>query len=287
MHDCCGRIDLHMHTTVSDGTDTPMQLLDNVRAAEISVFSVTDHDAIQSVQIIRGLLRQDDPLFIPGIEFSCKDAQGKYHILGYGFDPDAAPMRLLVARGHSLRMHKVVDRLDLLEKEFGFSFPEKEVARVLSQYNPGKPHIGNMMIRLGYAKSMDDAIDHYINRVHVQSESILPQQAIECILAAGGIPVLAHPLFGSGEEQIFGDEMDARLRRLTEYGLQGVEAFYSGFSPQQREEMLAFAEEYDLYVTAGSDYHGTNKQVALGNTGLGAASGCPEGLQRFLTAIGI
>ena len=282
-----GRIDLHMHSTVSDGTDTPMKLLDNVRAAGISVFSVTDHDAIHSAQILRGLLKRNDPLFIPGVEFSCKDALGKYHILGYGFDPDAAPLHVLVARGHSLRMQKVVARLKLLQEAYGFVFPEEEVALLLNQYNPGKPHIGNMMIRLGYAASMDDAIDNYIDHVHVHADHILPQEAIQAILVGGGIPVLAHPLFGSGGEQIYGADMEKRLRRLMEYGLQGVEVFYSGFSAAQRSEMLSFAEKFNLYVTAGSDYHGKNKPVVLGDTGLPETGAYPDGLKRFLEELGI
>ena len=282
MQNQVGRIDLHMHSTVSDGTDTPQMLLEKVRAAGIAVFSVTDHDAVKAGQIIRFLLKPGDPRFIPGVEFSCRDEKGKYHILGYGFDPDAAPLHALVLRGHSLRMQKVCTRLDHLRDEFGFVFPQEEIDRLLALDNPGKPHIGNLMVQLGYAKSMREAIISYIDRLNIQSESVRPQEAIEGILAGGGIPVLAHPLFGSGSERFGSDEMERRLRRLIGCGLQGAEVFYSGFSPEQQAEMLALAEKYDLFVTAGSDYHGLNKKIVLGDTGLSETTVYPDGLRRFL-----
>ena len=277
-----GRIDLHMHSTVSDGTDTPQALPELVRAAGITVFSVTDHDAVKACRIIRDVCTPDDPAFIPGVEFSCKDAHGKYHILGYGFDLDAPAVNGLVSRGHSLRVEKARARLEYLQAEFGFSFPEQEVERLLALDNPGKPHIANLMIRCGYAGSIGEAISDYINRLRYHGRYIAPQDAVEGILASGGIPVLAHPWFGSGSERIDSGDMQQRLRRLTDYGLKGVEAFYSGFSASQTQEMLSLSRQFDLYVTAGSDYHGTNKTVRLGDTGLDDTAEYPEGLKRFL-----
>ena len=127
-----GRIDLHMHSSVSDGTDSPAELLDKIRASGIRAFSVTDHDAVKQGRIIRGLLKRGDPAFIPGAEFSCKDENGKYHILGYGFDPENEAITALVDRAHALRMKKVTARLEFLKTEFGFGFPEEEIARLLS-----------------------------------------------------------------------------------------------------------------------------------------------------------
>jgi predicted metal-dependent phosphoesterase TrpH len=282
-----GKIDLHMHTAVSDGTDTPEQLLRNVIAAGIGVFSVTDHDAVKAAPVLRGLLRAGDPAFIPGVEFSCKDEAGKYHVLGYGFDPESGAVRDVVARGHALRMKKVRARLDFLKTEFGFSFPDEELERLLALDNPGKPHIANLMVKLGYADDKKQAIDEFINRKRFRSEYIRPEYAIERILAGGGVPVLAHPTYGDGDQLILGDEMEERLKKLIGFGLAGVECFYSGFTPRITRDMLAFAVRFGLYVTAGSDYHGTNKMVALGDTGLDLADETPEGLTRFLARCGI
>ncbi len=276
------KIDLHMHTTVSDGTDSPEQIVARVREAGITLFSVTDHDAVKAGRIIPPLLAEGDPAFITGAEFSCRDGEGKYHILGYGYDPDAETMRELVETGHRLRIGKVRARLDFLKKEFGFSFPEEDLRRLFEQDNPGKPHIANLMVRLGYAENKDQAIREYINRIRFRNEYFRPEQAIGAILGGGGIPVLAHPSYGDGDQLVLGEEMDARLRRLMGFGLQGVEAFYSGFTPRLCREMLSFAERYGLYVTAGSDYHGQNKLIRLGDTGLDSAAEAPEGLTRFL-----
>ena len=132
---------------------------------------------------------------------------------------------------------------------------------------------------------MDEAIRRFINRLPYHRIYIRPEEGIRGILESGGIPVLAHPLFGSGEEMITGADMEARLQRLTGFGLQGVEAYYSAFLPHQRQEMLDFADRFGLYVTAGSDYHGKNRQVSLGHTGLVDGDALPDGLRRFLEDI--
>lgn len=280
-------IDLHIHTTVSDGTDTPEEILAHVREAGIGLFSATDHDAVKGAKTILSVRSAEDPAFLTGVEFSCRDEEGRYHILGYGYDPEAEPIRRVVELGHGYRMNKVKARLDFLTERFGFRFPEEELGALFALDNPGKPHIGNLMVRLGYARTKESAMKDYINQLHFRSEYVRPEEAIRGILDSGGIPVLAHPVYGSGDQLILGDEMDRRLRRLMDFGLQGVEAFYSGFTSKLREQMLSFAARYGLYVTAGSDYHGTNKLVALGDTGLGDPDKWPEGLRKFLREVRI
>lgn len=279
------KIDLHMHTTVSDGSDTPTELISHVKAAGIGLFSVTDHDAVKGCGIVMDSLAEGDPDFITGVEFSTRDEHGKYHILGYDYEPGSKAILDIVEKGHSLRMKKVTGRLEFLKKEFGFEFPEEEIQNLLKLDNPGKPHIGNMMVKYGYCESKDRAIDEYINKLHYKSEYIRPEEAIKGILDAGGIPVLAHPIYGSGDELILGPELEDRIKRLMEFGIKGVEAFYSGFSPKMTADMLALAERYDLYVTAGSDYHGTNKTVILGDTGLDNFTELPAGMKKFLLLI--
>ena len=100
-------LDLHMHSTVSDGTDRPEELLAKVREAGMALFSVTDHDSARAVSVIRAARKSGDPEFLPGIEFSCADGGGKYHILGYAFDPDAPGLNGVIDHGHELRMMKV------------------------------------------------------------------------------------------------------------------------------------------------------------------------------------
>ena len=277
------KIDLHIHTTVSDGTDPPEDIIGRVKAAGLELFSVTDHDAVKSSRRVLKLLRPGDPAFLTGIEFSCRDEKGKYHILDYGYDPDSESMRRTVGLGHGYRMKKVRARLEFLAKEFGFRFPPEEIDALLALDNPGKPHIGNLMVKYGYAADRKEAIREYIDRLRLRDEYVRPEEAIRGILGGGGIPVLAHPVYGSGEELVMDEEMDERLRRLMDFGLQGVEAFYSGFTDKLRSQMLSFAERYGLYITAGSDYNGTNKLIDLGDTGLDDSGDRPEGLRRFLS----
>lgn len=281
------KIDLHMHSTVSDGTDTPEVLLGRVREAGAELFALTDHDAIMGCGRIRRALGPGDPKFLNGVEFSCRDDQGKYHILGYGYDPESPAIGRVVALGHGLRMKKVTARLDFIRTAFGFEFPKEELRKLLALDNPGKPHIGNLMVKYGYAESKEQAIREYIDQLKIRSEYVRPEVAIEGILQAGGIPVLAHPPFGSGGELIMGDDMDRRLRRLIDFGLRGLEGFYSGFSPMLQSETLSFAEKYGLYVTAGSDYHGKNKMIAISDTNIQRGQPMPGGMRRFLEAVNL
>ena len=271
-----------MHSTVSDGTDTPAELLAHVKEAGIGLFALTDHDAIKGCVILRQLLAEGDPQFVTGAEFSCRDGEGQYHILGYGYDPEAASMLGLVEKGHRIRMNKVLTRLELLKSTFGFSFPEEEIRSLLARDNPGKPHIANLMVKYHYARNKEEAMSAYLNKLRVRLGYLSPEEAIAGILAGGGIPVLAHPTYGNGDQLILGEDMDRRLRRLIGFGLRGAEAFYSGFSRRMVREMLDFADKYDLLVTAGSDYHGRNKLIELGDTGLEPGAEYPARLRRFL-----
>ena len=277
-------IDLHMHTTISDGTDTPSEILAHAKETGLQLFAVTDHDAVRACGQIQKILGEGDPLFLNGIEFSCRDEDGKYHVLGYGYDADAEAMKNIVEKGHGFRMKKTHARLDFLKEAFGFEFPENDVTELLARDNPGKPHIANLMVKLGYVKTKEEGIQDYINKRRFHNAYIRPEEAIESILASGGIPVLAHPYYGSGSELIIGEEMDARLAKLVGYGLRGLEAYYSGFTPKLIKEVLRFAEKYDLYVTAGSDYHGTNKLVTMGDTNLDAVSEGSPRVRAFLEA---
>lgn len=274
-----------MHSTVSDGSDSPEEILAKVKEHGLELFALTDHDAIEGCRRIRQILTDEDPLFINGAEFSCRDEEGKYHILGYAYDPDSEAINKLVNMGHEIRMRKARARADFVVKELGFKIPEDEIEAFMKLPNPGKPHLGNLLVKYGYAENKQQAIDEFINQARTAKEYVRPEYAIEGILKAGGVPVLAHPIYGSGDELIMGDEMDARLKKLMGFGLEGVEAFYSEFSHKMRDQMINFAAKYDLYITAGSDYHGSNKMIALGDNGLDKIEEKPEGLNKFLRRV--
>ena len=280
------KIDLHMHTTVSDGSDDPAELVLRIRETGLDMFSVTDHDAIKGCRETAAALGPDDPFFIPGVEFACRDGEGKYHILGYAYDIDSPAINSVVSKGHSIRLEKLAARLDFLKEYFGIVFPDKEIKKLHGLSNPGKPHLGNLMVKYGYAASREEAIRDFINKKHFPTQYLSPKEAIDAILASGGVPVLAHPSYGSGDDLFVGEEMEQRLKRLLDLGLQGVEACYSGFTAKLRAELLGYSEKYGLYVTAGSDYHGANKLVELGDTCMSDLTELPEGMKRFLSRVG-
>ena len=288
-----GLIDLHMHSTVSDGTDSPKEILEKAVGNGLSLFSLTDHDDLKGCREIAELfdlgfgadLGGNCPGFISGTEFSCKDEDGKYHILGYGYDLHGESINRVLKMGHDFRMNKVKNRLKHLELEYGFTFPEEEIDALLAMDNPGKPHIANLMVKYGYASSKQNAIDEYINKLHSLKEYVRPEEAIDGILRSGGIPVLAHPGLGSGGENIRGEALVSRLEKLMDFGLKGIEVFYYDMPDGMRIESLYYAERYDLYITAGSDYHGRNKTNEMGRTHLERMETWPKGLSRFLREV--
>ena len=266
-------IDLHMHSDFSDGTDSPEDLINNVKAAGIDIFSLTDHDEIKGCEELFRHLKADDPVFIPGVEFSTSDEEGKYHILGYAYDTGSPVMAQMIARFHEIRMYKLGRRVELLKEYYGFEFTDSDMEWLYSRNNPGKPHIANLMVRHGYAPDITSAIDNYVSNCRVRYQTVRPEEAIETILKSNGIPVLAHGFLGDGGQLLNNYEMEMRLIRLQDMGLAGIECFYSGFTPAMNSYMLYFSHKYNLLATAGSDYHGGNKNVRLGDTGIGTGTG--------------
>ena len=281
------KIDLHIHTTASDGTFTPREVAGFVAAEGVELFSITDHDAVKGCKEVLDSMTENSPAFITGVEFSCKDEEGQYHVLGYGYDENSKKITDVVDKGHDFRMQKLQIRLDFLKDTFGFTFSGDDVKYLRSLNNPGKPHIGNMMVKYGYAKTRSEAITDFLDKLHVGDEYVRPEEAIEGILAAGGIPVLAHPIFGRGDGLIRGEELEKRVEKLIGFGLKGVEAYYSGFTDDMIAETLALSEKYGLFVTAGSDYHGANKPVKIGGDHFPGNGIYPVGLRRFLETVKI
>ncbi|MBQ3792320.1 MAG: PHP domain-containing protein, partial [Clostridia bacterium] len=214
-----GRIDLHMHSTFSDGTDSPEELLRKARSEGLRLFSITDHDDVSSGKAVRALLKKDDPAFLPGVEFSCRDEYGKYHILGYGFDPDSSSVQSVVRRGHELRLARLQQRIDGLKTVFGITLPEEEIELLRKMDSPGKPHFGLLLVKYGFAETKKEAIEKYLNPLPVDSVYVRPGEAMEGILRGGGVPVLAHPFYGDGEDRLGPEEMEERLKHLIRCGL--------------------------------------------------------------------
>ena len=272
-------IDMHMHSTASDGTDSPGQLALKAREEGLTFFAITDHDTYDGCSEAEKALEAQIPssgergeekvlTFVRGIEFSCRDEYGKYHILGYAFHKDAPEIRAIMKEGHDGRIAKTLGRIEFLKEKYNIAISEEEKTAILANRNPGKPHIGRLLVEKGYAPDINTAIRTYLNPYKDKIKYLDPERAIVAILASGGIPVLAHPFYGDGAQQLNKEEVLSRAERMKGYGLQGLECYYSKHTEEETTFLLSIAEERDMLISAGSDYHGENKNIRLGQTGL-------------------
>ncbi len=251
-------IDLHMHTTASDGCDCPAQLLENLRQAGITTFSVTDHDTIDGLMEMEKLVT-DEFRFLRGVEFSCESPRGKSHILGYGFDPQAPEFRAALDEARNVRLEKREVRIRYLLEVLKLPLTEEELTWLRSLESAGKPHVGQLVMNHGLADDIQTAIRTYINPCKVPRDRIDASLAIQAIRAAGGIPVWAHPLGGEGEKRLTREKFADQLQELMGYGIRGLECHYSRYDPEDVEFLVAQAKAHDLLISGGSDYHGANK----------------------------
>jgi predicted metal-dependent phosphoesterase TrpH len=257
-------MDLHMHTIASDGADTPAQLLTKIMAAGIRVFSVTDHDTIEGALEMEKLV-PPELRYIRGVEFSCIHPAGKCHILGYGYDPEDPELQAALELGRQLRQEKLQRRLIFLQDRFGITLTKAEEQFLYSQKSPGKPHLGQILLDRGLAPDVTAAIQEYINPCKDGNDRIDADLAIRAIRHAGGTAVWAHPLGGEGEDRLSKAEFQVQLDILAAMGIQGLECHYSRYTREDADYLCHQAARRNLIITAGSDYHGGNKQnLALG-----------------------
>lgn len=258
-----GIIDLHMHSTASDGTDNAEELLQRVREAGISVFSVTDHDTIEGTMRMETIV-PEEMKFIIGIEFSSITEAGKCHILGYGCDWNKRAFRNILEEGTEKRRNKLNRRISFLRDEFGIKLDEKDIAILRSNNSVGKPHLGNLLVSMGFASDKNEVIVKYIDPCKTETDRIDGEKVIQAILLSGGVPVWAHPLGGTDEREVPVLAFERQLDVLISAGLMGLECYYSKYTKLQVDMLIEAARKHDLCISGGSDYHGRNKKVRLG-----------------------
>ena len=253
-----GLIDLHTHTTHSDGSDTPEELIEAASLIGASAVAITDHDTVSAFSEARLAAARCGIEFIPGIEVSAEWESGTMHILGYCVD-EASPGfqekldELKQARDE--RNPRIARRLQSLGIDIGY----EEVARLAGSEIVGRPHFARLMVEKGYVASIKEAFDRFLKKgapACVEKARLSPADAIALIHLANGVAVLAHPyqLRLSSAEQA-----DDLLTELTELGLDGIEAIYSRHSAAERALYTELARHHQLLITGGSDYHGSYK----------------------------
>jgi predicted metal-dependent phosphoesterase TrpH len=260
-----GFVDMHCHSTASDGTLSPAQVVRLAKDSGLSALALTDHDTAAGVGEAASAAAPLGLDFLPGIEISCEYPHpGTMHLLGYGIDPGSPVLRDLTARliaGRDNRNPKIVARLN----ELGVSITMDEVEAESGGIVVGRPHIAAILVRKGYVNSIRHAFDKYLGTTglaYFDKERLTARQAIELVRQSGGLPVLAHPI----QLRTTNDaELDRVLKELVDLGLVGVEVIHSDQDRSTVERYGKLAEKYNLLKTGGSDFHGSNKRdISLG-----------------------
>jgi predicted metal-dependent phosphoesterase TrpH len=274
-----GRCDLHTHTQASDGMQSPEE---NVRLAwekELTAVAITDHDTVAGVKEACEAGLKYGVTVVPGVEISTRAGGKDIHVLGYYVDPEH---ELFLNRLGGLRDTRasrnkaIISKLQALGIEITL---EAVVAGLGRELKPdesiGRPHIADELVRLGAAVDMRDAFNKYLAEdaaAYVSPPRIAPEEACEWIIEAGGSPVLAHP-------GLYGD--DELVRSILERGaFKGIEVYHSDHGPAEEERYLAVAEDYDLIVTGGSDFHGARQGVIF-HGDMGSVTVSTEVLKRL------
>jgi len=255
-----GRVDLHCHTTKSDGTFTPTELVSEAARRGLAAVAITDHDCVDGIGEALEAVEENCVDVVPGVEISTDVSDGEIHILGFFIDyEDEDLLKFLEAQRESRvrRVERMLRKLAAL----GIDLSMEDVLEHAGDGAVGRPHIAAAMVKAGYVLSWDEAFAHYIGLHAPAYESrskLTPYEAIEAVLAAKGVPVLAHPGLSGKDDMI---------PSLVEHGLEGIEAIYPQHTSGQQEHYQRIAREYGLLVTAGSDCHGPYSQsgVVLGS----------------------
>lgn len=255
-------IDLHTHSSCSDGSLSPRQLVREATRAGLAAIALTDHDTMAGVKEAMIAGREAGVEIIPGIEISA-DLDGRdIHLLGYGADPDSPTLRALLAELQAMRENRnqaILGRLDSLGIRLNRSELIASTAGLI-----GRPHIARQMVLYGHASSIDLAFRRFLGengRAYVAAGKFPADETIRVIRAAGGIAVLAHPT--SLDHNLKG--VPAVVEKLSKNGLSGIEVYYPGHNRKICQTLLNLAERWQLAVTGGSDYHGSLKpEIKLG-----------------------
>ncbi len=242
-------IDLHLHTTASDGMLNPSELLDSVRAAKLAAFSITDHDTVAGYHEVAGLMIDNDPELVVGLELSVATGGDDMHLLAYLFDVDNQELVETLERFRTERNQRGLKMVEKLN-ELGLDLSFDAVVQAAGGAAIGRPHIADALETEGLVSSFGEAFWKYIGNsgpAYVPKSKILPNEAIDLVHRAGGVVVLAHP---------FVNEMHKQVETLVDLGLDGLEVCHYSHSRQKVRELEKMAIQFDLLPTGGSDYHG-------------------------------
>lgn len=259
-------IDLHAHTTASDGSLSPTELVQKAAGLGLAALAVTDHDTIGGLAEALSAAKEIGLDLVTGVELAVEDDGGRFHLLGYLFDPNNAALREMLVH---IRESRAARNAQMAQKMADLGLPVT-MADVQAEAGEdadviARPHFAQALMKKGIVSSVKEAFDRYLatgKPLYLPKQVLTPKDAIALLRAAGGVAVMAHP----GLVPLADEALAARIAALaSEAGLDGIEAYYSQHSPAQTERFLALADRLVLLVTGGSDFHGQAKpHVPLG-----------------------
>ena len=260
--------DLHMHSTHSDGTMTPRELVEMARGLGLGAIALTDHDTTSGVAEARAAGAELGVRVLPGVEISVDWSGRSVHMLGYCFDEGTAQLQKgldILVEGRNRRNQKMVEKLRAL----GIDISHGEVVAEAGGKVVGRPHFANVLQRKGAVTDWQEAFDVYLARgakAYVERDRFSPVDSVRMIREAGGVAVLAHPGLLKLRD---GETLEAVVEELAEAGLRGIECHYSYHSTEETGLCLGIARRLGLVVTGGSDFHGLAKMGIAMGSGLG------------------
>lgn len=252
--------DLHIHSTFSDGTNSPEEVVRLAAAAGLKTIALTDHDITDGIGRARDEGRGMGVEVLPGIELTTENPRAEVHILGYLMDynqPEFLRVLGIIQKSRVDRIYKIVEKLKKLKIEIE---PE-DVFAISGQKAPGRPHVARALIKKGAVANFKEAFNRYLDSrspAYVPHYKLPPAEAVQLIVKSGGVAVFAHPAISN---------CDDIIPDLVGAGLRGLEAYYPGYQNGYTDHYLELAKKYGLLVTGGSDFHGgeSGREIKLGD----------------------
>ncbi len=252
-------VDLHTHSIYSDGDLSPEELINLAKSKNIKSLAITDHDTINGNLAIleKGFFQDQEIQIIPGIELSAKVPKGRMHILGYDIDLKNKELNKKMKELENNSINSVLSIIEQIKRDYGIIFTYQELKELVNAtHNLGRPDIAKLIVKNGYAKTIQEAFDLYLIDAHQKTrgnnKGLSYQECLNLILNSGGIPVLAHPHSLELNEK----ELLLLIKEMINNGLQGIEVYHSNHTKEQTKLYLEIARKYNLLISGGTDYHG-------------------------------